>query len=118
MEQNKIKIELLINPFCLCERDFMRLAEICKKHKVTFDTYNLWDIDDEDVNKLPKYMSTLVKEWRSGQRAGSVYSNVFINGERIPINNWPKSFNIIEDRIISMLRDKKNDSRNYKTANS
>jgi len=104
MEQKKVKIELLINPFCLCERDFLRLSEICKKHKVTFDTYNLWNIDDKDVDKLPKYMSHLIKEWRSGRRAGSMYSDVFINGERIPINDWPKSFDIIEERIITALR--------------
>ncbi len=108
MEQKKVKIELLINPFCLCERDFLRLSELCKKYKVTFDTYNLWDIDDKDVDKLPDYMSTLIQEWRSGQRAGSVYSDVFINGERIPINGWHKSFEIIEDKIIAVLKgDKK-----------
>jgi len=57
-----------------------------EKHKVTFDTYNLWDIDDEELDKLPEYMSSLIKEWRTGQRAGSVYSDVFINGERIRIH--------------------------------
>ena len=100
----KLKIELLINPFCLCDRDFGRLSEICKKHKVAFDTYNLWDIDDEDLDNLPGYMSSLIKEWRSGQRAGSVYSSVFINGERIPINAWHASFGIIEERIALSQR--------------
>ena len=104
MNSEKVKIELLINPFCLCDRDFNRLREICARHKVTFDTYNLWNIDDKDVDGLPEYMSSLIREWRSGQRAGSVYSNVFISGERIPINKWHESFRVIEEKIVDVLR--------------
>jgi len=104
MRQERIKIELLINPFCLCERDFNRLNEICKKHNLEFATYNLWDIDDEVVDMLPEYISGLIKEWRRGERAGSVYSNVFINGERMPINDWPKSFEVIDGKIIALLQ--------------
>ena len=107
MEPEKVKIELLINPFCLCARDFGVLSKICKEQKVTFDAYNLWDIDDKDLAKLPEYMSTLIREWRNGQRAGSVYSNVFINGERIPINNWPKSFEIIGKKIARSRGEEK-----------
>jgi hypothetical protein len=104
MPQKQIKIELLINLFCLCERDFNRLGEICKKHNLEFNTYNLWEIDDESVDMLPEYIARLIKEWRRGQRAGSVYSSVFINGERIPINDWLKSFDIIEEKIIALLQ--------------
>ena len=75
MKPKKVKVEFLINPFCLCARDFGVLSEICKKHNVTFDTYNFWDIDDEAVDKLPEYMSSLINEWRSCQRAGSVHSD-------------------------------------------
>jgi len=107
VEPEKVKIELLINPFCLCARDFGVLSKICEEQKVTFDTYNLWDLDDTDVAKLPEYMSTLIREWRSGQRAGSVYSNVFINGERIPIDNWPKSFEVIEKKIAALTGEQK-----------
>ena len=107
MEPEKVKIELLINPFCLCERDLGVLSKICKEQNVTFDAYNLWDIDDKDLDKLPEYISSLIREWRSGQRAGSVYSNVFINGERIPIDNWPKSFEIIEKKIAALTGEQK-----------
>jgi len=104
MIKDQIKIELLINPFCLCERDFNRLGEICKKHNLQFETYNLWNIDDEDLDILPEYITRLIKEWRSGQRAGSIYSNAFINGERIPINEWHKSFEVIEEKIIALMQ--------------
>ena len=103
MNHQKCKIELLLNPFCLCERDYCKLRDICHKHKLTFDTYNLWELNDKDVDKLPEYMAVLIKEWRTGQRGGSVYSSVFINGERFPINDWPKSFETVETKIIAML---------------
>jgi hypothetical protein len=48
-------------------------------------------------------MSTLIRELRSGERAGSVYSNVFINGERFPINAWHDSFREIERKITDLL---------------
>ena len=97
------RVELLVNPFCLCERDFGCLTQMCRKHDLTFDTYNPWELDDEQLDGLPPYIANLVRERRSGQRAGSVYSDVFVNGERIPINEWPRSFDIIEGKIVAAL---------------
>jgi hypothetical protein len=77
-------------------------GQICEKHGVTFDAHNLWDLDDEDVDELPTYMSSLIREWRTGQRPGSVYSDVFVNGERIPIDDWPRSFEVIEVKAVAM----------------
>ncbi len=48
-------------------------------------------------------MSALVRELRSGERAGSVYSAVFINGERFPIDAWHDSFRVIERKIMDLL---------------
>jgi len=103
MGRKDIKIELLINPFCLCDRDVGVLGGICKKHGVTFIPYNLWEIDDEEVDGLPEYLANLITGWRSGEQPGSVYSDVFINGERFPIADWPKSFETIEERIVALL---------------
>jgi len=43
-----MKVELFINPFCLCDRDYRVISEKCRKHGLTLTTYNLWEIDDED----------------------------------------------------------------------
>ncbi|UCD09687.1 MAG: hypothetical protein JSU79_03320 [Dehalococcoidales bacterium] len=94
-----MSIELLINPFCLGDRDYRVISEKCRQYGLSLIMYNLWDIDDEEVDSLPEYISCLVREWRSGEKPGSVYSNLFINGERIPINNWLKSFDDIEERL-------------------
>ena len=102
-----MKVELLINPFCLCDRDYIVINEKCHKYGLTLKTYNLWDIDDGDIDTLPKCMSGLIHEWRNGDRPGSVYSNLFINGDRIPINDWPKSFDYIEERLLLALEKEK-----------
>lgn len=99
-----MRVELLINPFCLCDRDFRIVSEKCKKRGLSLTVYDLWEIDDEKLDTLPDHMSKLVREWRSGERPGSVYSNLFINGDRIPINDWPKSFDDIEERMQSALQ--------------
>ena len=100
-----MKVELLINPFCLGDRDFKIVSEKCKKHSISLTVYNLWEIDDEKLDTLPRYMSGLIREWRDGERPGSVYSNLFINGERIPINDWPKSYDYIEEKIQLAIRE-------------
>ena len=103
IKSNEIKIELLINPFCLCDRDYRILSDICNKYNLSLHTYNLWEIDDDDDN-LPEYIVSLIKEWGSYKRTCSVYSNVFIKGERIALNDWPKHIEIIEKQILSELQ--------------
>jgi hypothetical protein len=100
----KNKIELLINPFCLGDRDLSILSKKCEKYGLTLGVFNLWDIEDEDLDKLPEYISTLIKEWRTCKRPGSVYSNLFINGQRIPINNWPVVFDEIEEQLRPLAK--------------
>jgi len=103
MKPSEVKVDFLINPFCLSDRDFSRLSGLCERHALTLNTYSLWDIGDGDLDGLPAHVSTLVRVLRSGERAGSVYSTVFINGERFPINAWHDSFRMIERRIMELL---------------
>ncbi len=100
-----MRVELLVNPFCLCDRDFRIVSEKCQRLGLSLTVYNLWEIEDADLSTLPDYMSSLIREWRSGERPGSVYSNLFINGNRIPINDWPKSFDDIEARMQLALQE-------------
>jgi len=103
MKPGEAKVDFLINPFCLSDRDFSRLSGLCERYSITLNTYSMWDIEDEDLVGLPAHVSALVRELRSGVRAGSVYSTVFINGERFPINAWHDSFRLIERKIMDLL---------------
>jgi len=103
MRPGEVKVDFLINPFCLSDRDFSRLSGLCERYALMLNAYNLWDIEDGDIDGLPAHVSTLVRELRSGERAGGVYSTVFINGERFPINAWHDSFRMIERRIMDLL---------------
>ena len=88
MQAQSTVVELLVNPFCMAHRDVDSVRRICDRHGVPMDVYNLWDVDDEELGNLPAHIALLIREWRSGQRPGSVYSSVFVNGRRIPLNAW------------------------------
>jgi hypothetical protein len=62
--------------------------------------FNLWDIDDAAVGSLPEHIAQIINGRRNGEIAGSLYSDVFINGRHIPlVNDWQKT---IEDAIIAV----------------
>jgi hypothetical protein len=98
-------VELLVNPFCMAERDVDSIGRICEAQGVHLKVYNLWDIDDEDLGTLPVYIACLVREWRSGQRPGSVYSSVFVNGERIPLNSWKEHLDVVSEAIARWRKE-------------
>ena len=102
-----MKIDILVNPFCMAERDVASIGNICEKQNVDLVIHNLWHIDDDNIDKLPDYIGKLIKEWRNGERPGSVYCNVFVDGERIPLNQWSKHLKTVEDKIISVLGTKR-----------
>lgn len=60
-------VELLVNPFCMAHRDVDSVRKVCAKHGVEIRIYNLWEIDDEDLNDLPVHIGSLIQEWRLGQ---------------------------------------------------
>jgi len=97
-------VDLLVNPFCMAERDVGVVGKLCEKYDVPLNTYNLWDLDERDVDELPDYVSVLVKACRAGRRPGTVYCSAFVNGERVPLNNWPKHMETLEEKIASAAR--------------
>lgn len=80
-------------------RDVGSVRECCDETGVPLTVYNLWEIEDEDLDELPDYISLLIREWRSGERPGSVYSSVFVDGTRIPLNAWPEHLNTVSAAI-------------------
>ncbi len=92
-------VELLVNPFCMAQRDVATIGGICDTRGVRMTVYDLWEIDDAQLGNLPPHISELIREWRSGLRPGSVYSSVFVNGKRIPLNSWPDHQNKVTEAI-------------------
>lgn len=103
-------VDLLVNPFCMAHRDVDSIGMICEKHGVPMNIYNLWDIDDEHLSELPECVATLIREWRTGLRPGSVYSSVFVDGKRIPLNAWPQHLRAVEEKIVCASKEGGNDS--------
>ena len=99
MKTQPVIVELLVNPFCMAHRDVDSIGKICDDRGVSLEVYNLWEIDDSQLDSLPEYISQLIREWRSGARPGSVYSSVFVNGKRIPLNAWMEHLTTVSDTI-------------------
>lgn len=99
MKAGDVAVEVLINPFCMAERDADIVRKLCRGLGVSVSVHNMWDIDDADLPHLPGHVATLVQELRTGRRAGSVYGSIFVNGERIPLNDWPHHMDAVEGRI-------------------
>ena len=79
-------IELLVNPFCMEEADVCELGKVCEELDIPLAVYNAWEIDDDALGEIPGHVASLLREYRGGLRPGSVYGNLFINGERFPLN--------------------------------
>jgi hypothetical protein len=95
----KKRVELLVNPFCMEEADACEVGKICEELNVPLAVYNPWDIDDDKLREIPGHVASFLRELRSGQRPGSVYGNLFINGERFPLN-------LGESRLSGLWREK------------
>jgi len=105
METQKTVVELLVNPFCMAHRDVDSIRRVCDERGVSMTVYNLWEIDDGQLGSLPTHIALLIREWRSGQRPGSVYSSVFVNGKRIPLNSWTDHLNTVSEAIADSQRE-------------
>ena len=105
MKIQPLVVELLVNPFCMAHRDVASIRRVCGEHGVQMTVHNLWEIDDEQLDNLPAHIASLIREWRSGQRPGSVYSSVFVNGKRIPLNCWSEHLNTMAREIRACQRE-------------
>jgi hypothetical protein len=105
MRTKPIVVELLVNPFCMAHRDVDSIKRVCDGRGVSMTIYNLWEIDDAQLGSLPYHVSVLIREWRSGSRPGSVYSSVFVNGKRIPLNSWKDHLNTVSEAIAEAQRE-------------
>lgn len=105
MKTQPIIVELLVSPFCMAHRDVDTIRRVCEERGVSMTTYNLWEVDDAHLANLPPHVAQLIGEWRSGQRPGSVYSTVFVNGKRIPLNAWTEHLKTVAEAIAEAQRE-------------
>jgi hypothetical protein len=84
-------VELLVNPFCFEESHLCEVSKICEELDVPLAMYNPWEINDDELCQIPEHIAALLSQLRRGQRPGSVYSNLFVNSERVYLNfeGWP-----------------------------
>ena len=83
-----VHVELLASPFCMADRDNETIGGICRELGAEYRILNMWDIDD-DMAGVPEHVASLVNEYRTGKRPGNLYSNAFVNGQRVLLDRWP-----------------------------
>ena len=93
-----VLVELLASPFCMADRDNKTVGEICQQLGADYRLFNMWDIDDE-MEGIPEHIAILIREYRTGQRPGNLYSNAFINGQRVLLDRWPSHLDDIRTLI-------------------
>lgn len=97
-----VQVELLVNPFCMADRDCGTIGDVCREFGVSCRVLNMWEIDDEMAG-IPSYIASLIREYRTGQRPGNLYSNVFVNGQRVLLDRWPVHLDEVRRLIQSVL---------------
>jgi len=99
-----VHVELLASPFCMADRDNETVGSICRELGVDYRLLNMWGIDD-DMEGIPSYITSLIKEYRTGQRPGNLYSNAFVNGERVLLDRWPSHLDEVRSLIKRAMED-------------
>ena len=100
-------VELLVNPFCMADRDSQTVAQVCAKAGIQCRVLDIWEIE-EPMDDIPPHVAKLVREYRTGERSGSVYSSAFVNGERVLLNKWsgsPTHLEILGKMIADAPKD-------------
>lgn len=96
--ETNVQIELLVNPFCMADRDSETVKRVCTEAGATCAVLNIWEIE-EPMDSVPPHVARLIREYRTGERPGSVYSSVFVNAERLHLNKWPHHLEILKEMI-------------------
>ncbi len=99
-----VHVELLASPFCMADRDNKTIGNMCRELAVSYRLLNMWDIDD-DAAGVPGYIASLIQEYRTGQRPGNLYSNAFVNGQRVLLDRWPAHLDEVRGLIRRALED-------------
>lgn len=86
----------------MAERDSGTIGQLCRDLGAALRVLNMWDIDDYMVS-IPEHVASLIREYRKGQRPGNLYSNVFVNGQRVLLDKWPSHLDEVRDLIQRAL---------------
>lgn len=84
-------IDAIYSPWCFIEapeENYKR--ELEEKWGIKIREFNLWEIDDDELDSLPKHISRMIKQMRDlgylEQLCGSGGTVFFLNGEKLDLS--------------------------------
>ncbi len=105
MASNELVVDVIHSPWCFCEApEESYKRELEKKWKIKIREFNMWEIEDDKLDLLPKHISETIrdlrdpnKDWQLQTEGGSMF---FLNGKKLdlsPALKWPQIEKILKE---------------------
>ncbi|MDH5688524.1 MAG: hypothetical protein OEZ48_11785 [Candidatus Bathyarchaeota archaeon] len=106
MKSDEAVVDVIHSPWCFIEAPEESYKEkLEEKWKIKIRESNMWEIEDDTLDSLPKHISKTIRELRDPSNLGMAWyaggSIFFLNGERLdlsPALKWPQVEKILEAR--------------------
>lgn len=104
MVSNELVVDVIYSPWCFCEApEESYKRELEEKWKIKIREFNLWEIDDNKLDSLPRHISRTIQKLRDPNNlehidvGGGVF---FLNGKKLDLSEalkWPQIEKILEE---------------------
>ena len=98
-------IDVIYSPWCFIEApEESYKKELEEKWEIKIREFNLWEVDDDELDSLPKHISRIIRQMRAPdnleQSYGSGGTLFFLNGKKLDLSaafKWPQIEKILEE---------------------
>ena len=105
MAEKCLFVDVIHSPWCFIEAPEENYKEELKQNwNVTIREFNLWEIEDDELNSLPAHISDAIRSLRDPLDTGEVFpgggSLFFLNGEELnlsPALKWPQVEKVLQE---------------------
>jgi len=104
MKSAEAFVDVIHSPWCFIEapeESYKKKLE--EKWKIKIREFNIWEIEDDTLDSLPKHISKTIRELRHPNNRGMAWhaggSIFFLDGERLGLSpplKWPQVEKILE----------------------
>ena len=105
MDKKKAVVDVIHSPWCFIEApEESYKEELEQEWDMEIREFNLWEIDDDELDSLPEHISAEIRKLRDPYDTDEVFpgggSLFFLDGEKLelsPALKWPQIEQILAD---------------------